>query len=154
MNQTYSKKGAHPATKHASPAPSAPAKWIKQTVFAFFITLAVAGGLLLLFSFLLYFSPDPNQYIRSAGLLSAGLTAFAGGFIAVRIHGQSALICGVINGGLLTMFSLFLAMLLKEYSSGYSTGVICLLHIGALLLSIAGAYLGLKKQKRPRRRKK
>ena len=125
------------------------------------LALAVGGGLLLLFSLVLTFVPDPLSLSLAAGLLCAALTAFVGGYFATRIYHLPTLGAGLINGIFLTALSLLFSLLFARnadcYATGYSAAVSALLHAGAVGLSIGGAFLGARertpsKKKRKKRR--
>ena len=125
------------------------------------LALAVGGGLLLLFSLILTFVPDPLSLSLAAGLLCAALTAFIGGYFATRIYHLPTLGAGLINGIFLTALSLLFSLLFAKnadcYATGYSAAVSALLHAGVVGLSIGGAFLGARermpsKKKRKKRR--
>ena len=125
------------------------------------LALAVGGGLLLLFSLILTFVPDPLSLSLAAGLLCAALTAFVGGYFATRIYHLPTLGAGLINGIFLTALSLLFSLLFARnadcYATGYSAAVSALLHAGVVGLSIGGAFLGARertpnKKKRKKRR--
>ena len=116
------------------------------------ITLLTALVLLLLASLAAYFSPDPAKMVQPLALLSSLLTALVGGFAAVRIHGHSALLCGLCNGMLFLALMLPTSLFFTPFASGYSALISCLLHVAFLLLSMLGGYLGLKKGK-PKKKK-
>lgn len=125
------------------------------------LALAVGGGLLLLFSLILTFVPDPLSLSLAAGLLCAALTAFIGGYFATRIYHLPTLGAGLINGIFLTALSLLFSLLFARnadcYATGYSAAVSALLHAGVVGLSIGGAFLGARertpnKKKRKKRR--
>ncbi len=109
------------------------------------ITIGTALLLLTVASLVAYFQKDPDSLIRPLALLSSGLTAMIGGFAAVRIHKRSALICGLLNGSALTLLMLLLSLAFRPFASGYSGAVSFLLHTAFLLLSVAGAFLGLQR---------
>lgn len=101
-----------------------------------------------------YFYVDPDQLIPGIALFAAAITALIGGFSAVRIHGHSALLCGALNGLSMIALMMLLSLFFVPFASGYSAAISALLHVCYPLLSIAGAYLGLKKpqQKKKKRR--
>lgn len=132
--------------------------FLKNTLGTLLLTLAVGGGLLLLASLILVFTPDPLALALPAGLLCAALTAFVGGFFATRIYHLPALSAGLINGILLTALSLLFSLLFAKnascYATGYSAAVSALLHAGVVGLSIGGAFWGGRKKVPVKRRKK
>ena len=137
------------------------ARFFKSTLGTLLLTLAVGGGLLLIASLILVFVPDPLSMVLPAGLLTAALTAFVGGYFATRIYHLTPLSAGLINGILLTLLSLLFSLLFTKnaalYASGYSAAVSAILHAGVVGLSIGGAFLGARertpnKKKRKKRR--
>ncbi len=122
------------------------------------LALAVGGGLLLLFSLILTFVPDPLSLSLAAGLLCAALTAFVGGYFATRIYHLPTLGAGLINGIFLTALSLLFSLLFARnadcYATGYSAAVSALLHAGVVGLSIGGAFLGARERTPSKKRRK
>jgi hypothetical protein len=132
--------------------------FLKSTLGTLLLSLAVGGGMLLLSSFALTFTPDPLSLALPAGLLSAALASFMGGYFATRIYHLPALSAGLINGILLTALSLLLSLLFVKnaycYSTGYSAAVSALLHTSIVGLSIGGAFLGGRERMQRKRRKR
>ena len=120
--------------------------FLRGTLGTLLLSLAVGGGLLLLFSFVLTFAPDPLSLVLPMGLLTCAITALMGGFFATRIYRFSPLGAGLINGILLTALSLLFSLLFAKnaalYATGYSAVVSTLLHAGVVGLSIVGAFWG------------
>ena len=135
---------------HAQPEEDSPSLWVRHLGKSLFITVLTGTALTLIGSLIAYFTPDPNSFIRPIAIFTAALTALIGGFAALRIHGHAALMCGLLNGSLTTALMILISLFFKDYSSGYSAGISCLLHTAFLLLSVMGAYLGLKRT--PKRR--
>jgi putative membrane protein (TIGR04086 family) len=154
MHKTSSKskkrRGVQPMRREPI-ADASPALLPKHLLKSFAMTLGVGLLLIVSASLIAYFMPDPNALIMPLGLAAAGLTAFLGGVIAVRIHGGGALLSGLLNGYLLMIVMLLLSLCFVRNSSGYTAGVSCLLHAGFLLLSVAGAYLGNRRKTRKKR---
>ncbi len=117
------------------------------------VTLGLGGAFLLLLSLFAYFQKDPDSWTLPLGILASALTAFCGGIAAVRIHGHSALICGLLNGAVLLAIMMLLSLFFVDHASGHSALISALLHAGVPILSVLGAYLGLPKAKAPRRKK-
>ncbi|MBE6589302.1 MAG: TIGR04086 family membrane protein [Ruminococcaceae bacterium] len=125
----------------------------------FLISILSSLILMLLASLAAYFSPDPGRLIPIQGILIAYLTSFIGGFSAVKLHGHSALLCGLITGCMLTALLLLLSLFFRGSATPYSTWISLLLHATLLLASPVGAYLALprhakktahRKHRRPR----
>ena len=135
-------------------------RFFKSTLGTLLLTLAVAGGMLLLSSLVLLFVPDPLSLVLPAGLLTATLSALAGGYFATRIYHLPALMSGLINGILLTLLSLLFSLLFSKnpesYATGYSASVSAILHAGIVGVSIGGAFLGARERmpNKKRRRKR
>ena len=139
--------------RRPSPEESTPRLWIGHLGKSLLITMAAGLGILLVFSLIAYFYADPNILILPLALVGAGLTALIGGIVTVRIHGHSALFCGLLIGSILTGLMMLLSLFFTKDGMGYSTGISCLLHAGIPLLSVIGSYLGLQKRSPKRHRK-
>lgn len=133
-------------------------QFLRGTLGTLLLALAVGGGLLLLFSLILTFVPDPLSLSLAAGLLCAALTAFVGGYFATRIYHLPTLGAGLINGIFLTALSLLFSLLFARnadcYATGYSAAVSALLHAGVVGLSIGGAFLGARKRTPNKKKRK
>ena len=150
MQKTSSKARKHKpvhTARHEPAGEASPSLLSKHLLKSLAITLGVGVVLIVIASLAAYFSPDPNALIAPLATLAAGLTAFLGGVIAVRIHGGGALISGLLNGSIFMAVMMLLSLCFARYSSGYSAGISCLLHAGFLLLSVAGGYVGNRKKK-------
>lgn len=132
------------AAKKAQPEEDSPALLARHMGKSLLITVGVGILLTVICSLIAYFCADPDSMIRPLSFCAAALTALAGGFIAVRIHKHAALICGLLNGSLCTALMILASLFFRAYSSGYAAWLSCLLHIGFMLLSVAGAYIGLQ----------
>ena len=137
---------------------SAGSLFLKSTFGILLLSLAVGGGILLLSSFILTFVPDPLSLVLPAGLLSAALAAFMGGFFATRLYRLPFLSAGLINGILLTALSLLFSLLFTKnaacYATGYSAAASAILHASVVGLSIGGAFVGTREKASVKRRKK
>ena len=114
------------------------------------ITLGLGALFLLIASLLLSFAADPLPLTRPIGVGIAAVTAFWGGWLTLRIHGRSALLCGLCNGSLCLAVFLLLSLGMKGQAF-HSAPISFLLHLGFPLLSVAGAYAG---RRSPTKRKK
>ena len=102
-----------------------------------------------------YFSADPDSLTLPLGLAASALTALIGGFSAVRIHGHAALLCGLLNGAAMTALMMLVSLFFTSLSVGHSALISALLHTAFILLSVAGAYIGIsQKSKKPKRIKR
>ena len=122
--------------------------FFKGIVGTLLLSLAVGGGLLLLFSLVLTLTPDPLAFVLPLGLLASAITALLGGFFATRIYHLATLGAGLINGILLLSLALLCSLLFGKnattYATGYSAVVSALLHIALMGFSVGGAFLGAK----------
>ncbi len=125
----------------------------KKVVKAFLITLAIGIGTILLASLAAYFFPDPDPVIRPLALFAAAITAFIGGIVTGKIHGESPLMCGTLNGLLLLALMILASLPFQSLASGYSTWTSLLLHAAVPILSLVGAIIGTQKPA-PRKRKR
>ena len=138
--------------KVTHPEDDSPALLAKHIGKSLLVTLAAAMLLNLVFSLIAYFYSDPDRLIRPLALAAAGLSALIGGFASLRIHGHAALLCGLLNGSAAMALMILASLFFTDYGTGYSAGISILLHAGFLLLSVAGAYMGL--HKKPKKKKK
>lgn len=134
---------AHPRAKKSREQENTAKRTLLDLGKSLLLTVGTGLCLLLALSAALACLPDPLPLIPLAGLAASALTALLGGLFAVRIHGHGALLCGLSNGCGMLLLMLPLSLLLRTEASGYSAPVACLLHAGFLLLSVAGAFLGL-----------
>lgn len=137
---------------HAQKEEDSPALLVKHIGKSMLITAGAGILLTLICSLAAYFYSDPDKLIRPLALVSCGMTALIGGFGAVRIHGHSALVCGLLNGSLMTAAMLLVSLFFTAHASGYSAGIACLLHAAFFLLSVAGAYIGLRRKPKKKKR--
>ncbi len=151
MNRSHKphKRPAHPTQEDNS----SPALWFAHLARALLFTAGIGALLCVVASLIAYFTTDPDRWIRPLGLCASYLTALLGGAAATRIHKRSALLCGLLLGCACTVLMLLPALLLKPLSSGYSPMVSCLLHTGFFLCSVAGAYLGLPRVEKSKKRR-
>ncbi len=152
---SYTKKAKHTHMRQReSAAEDSPAFLVKHIVKSAGITVLAALGLLLVLSLGLYFSPNPNPLIAPMGIAAAGISALIGGMAAVKLHGHSALLCGLLNGSAVSAIMLLASLFFRSHASGYSPLIAALLHIAFFACSVAGAYLGGRtgKKKKAKRR--
>lgn len=104
-----------------------------------------------LLSLALYFLPDPAPFTLPAAFLASALAAFFGGLILCKRQGNSALLCGLVNGCFYLCILLLVSLFFRARASGYSPLLSASLHLGALLCSVLGGYAGLPKKQKKRR---
>ena len=90
-----------------------------------------------------YFTPDPASLLSPLGLFACALTAFIGGFCAVKLHKKSALLCGLCNGCAMMALMLVVSLCFRDAASSYSPLISCLFHLGFLLFAVLGAFAAL-----------
>lgn len=150
MKQTKKRRAPRKnARKQSMPQPLSPSLIGKSVLYSICIGL----GLLLLASLCAYFLKDPTAWISPLAWTASAITAFLGGTVAVRLHGHSALLCGLCNGAALLVLMIPFSILLHSYASTYAAWIAWMMHALFLLLSIAGAYLGLPKPPRAKRKR-
>ena len=101
-----------------------------------------------------YANADPDTFVGTFGLATSYISAIAAGFVSVRINKRNALVCGLMSG---TAFALLLFLVSRffdeSYSSGYSLPISIALRASTLLMSVLGAFIGIHKKSKPRRRR-
>ncbi len=139
-------------SNHKKAPPAGNTSLLVQHLFKSFLTTALIGALLLLVcSLIAYFTADPAHWAKPLGWSAAIITAFLGGWIALRMHGKSALLCGLGNGALLLLVGWLLSACLEDAPS-LPLWQALLFRGVFLLLSLAGAYLG-RSSGEPKKRK-
>ena len=95
-----------------------------------------------------YSNPDPESLIMPMSLASLLPSMFAAGFVCTKKTGEAPLLCGIVCGGVITVFTMLLALLLKNATgSGYELWQQSILHGIAILFCILGAFAGNAKRK-------
>ena len=121
---------------------------------AYLITAGVGAALLLIGSLCLALLPDPIPLIRPLSIATCFATALVGGIVAGKLHGGAPALCGLCNGALLLTTLLLLSLFFRSLGNGYSAWLSAGLHLSVLLLSLAGALLGIRKPAPLGRRRK
>ncbi|MBQ9806619.1 MAG: TIGR04086 family membrane protein [Clostridia bacterium] len=152
MNQTKTKKAKNGTKKSTSTTQSSLSLWISHLSKS--VLIALVSGMILLLSATAaaYFTPNPSDWIPTLGLIVSALTALICGFAAAKLHGHSALLCGLYSGTLCMLLMLLASLFFKSYSTGYTAWLSCLLHAGFVLCAIGGAYIGARPPKRRKKR--
>ena len=148
---------SHVRHPHASNAPAKSASLAQNVLKSIGISLLTALASLLVLSTAAYFTPNPTSILSPLGLLASALTAFVGGFCAVKLHKKNALLCGLSNGCAMMAVMLIASLFFRDAASAYSPLVSCLFHLAFLILSVLGAFAalpraGAKAVRRPTRR--
>lgn len=102
-----------------------------------------------------YANPDPTALIAPLGLVALMPSMFIGGFVTSKGCKEAPLLCGIISGGMMTLVTMLLGVILRDLpSSGYAFWQSALLHGAAILFSILGAFAGnVKKRPKPGKRR-
>ena len=150
MKQKKAKKAARHTYGKTQPTEESFGLWVRHLFKSFMISCGLGFGLILTVSLIAYFTSDPNKLTRPLGIFTSAITALIGGFAMTRQHRHSVLLCGMLVGCLNMAFMLLCSLFFRSNAAGYSSWVSVLLHVGFLLCSIAGAYLGARPKKRKR----
>ena len=146
---------SHSRPVSPSPDEESPALWVKHIGKSLLISVCAGLMLSLIAALIAYFSADPDSLTLPLGLAASALTALIGGFSAVRIHGHAALLCGLLSGSAMTALMMLISLFFTSFSIGHSALISALLHTVFILLSVAGAYIGInQKSKKPKRIKR
>ena len=99
---------------------------------------------------------DPDALITPLSLIALLLSAFAGGFTTARRTGSAPILCGILCGGVITVFSMIAALILRGVTgSGYELWQAAILHGATILFSILGSFAGnAKRRVDPRRHRR
>ena len=118
----------------------------------------VAAGLVLIScaAAVAFTRPAPDTLITPLALVALLLSAFAGGFTTVRRAGNSPMLCGILCGGVITVFTMIAALILRGVTgSGYELWQAAILHGATVLFSTLGSFAGNAKRKiDPRRHRR
>lgn len=98
-------------------------------------------------------SENPASLTGPVGLIALYLAAAIGGWLAARLHKSAFLLCGLLCGGLLTVFFWFLTLFFGNAVQSFSFPLALLLRALTAGAAVLGALLCLKK-KAPRRHKR
>lgn len=144
MNKAALQKKKRTGAKNgrSSAVADSPAGRMRKLLFCVGSTLALGFVLLLIGSLGAYFCQDPGAVAPQIGIAAAACTALSGGVISAHVLRKSALLCGLCNGCALLAVMLPLSLCMVQYSSHYSARAALLLHLGFLLCSVLGAWLG------------
>ena len=97
MNYATKQRGRHARTvpksknrAHAQPEEDSLALWVRHLGKSLLITLITGTALLLIGSLIVYFTSDPDTFIRPMAMFVAALTALIGGFAGLAIYAKAA----------------------------------------------------------------
>lgn len=151
MKQTAKKRNGTRPSNHERENASLP---LLDAFRSLLLCLGVALLLLVAASLAAYFAPDPDVLIPPLGLSVAALTSFLGGYLTLRRHRHSALMCGLLFGMLLTLLSLPLGVLLSSRGVAYPLWAVILMRTAVVLLSVIGSFCALRSLERAPKRKR
>lgn len=107
--------------------------------------VAMALGLILITvsAAVAYANPDPAVFVPALSLVSLLLSMFACGFVTSKAVKEAPLTCGVVSGGMTTLLTIVLGLILRGISSvGYGFWQGMALHTAAVAFSVLGAFAG------------
>lgn len=110
----------------------------------------VAAGLVLIScaAAVAFTRANPDALITPLALVALLLSAFAGGFTAVKRTGSSPMLCGILCGGVITVFTMLAALIMRGVTgSGYELWQAAILHGATVLFSTLGSFAGNAKRK-------
>ena len=110
----------------------------------------VAAGLVLIScaAAVAFAQANPDKLITPLALVALLLSAFAGGFTTARRTGDAPLLCGILCGGVITVFTIVVALILRGATgSGYELWQAAILHGATVLFSSLGSFAGNAKRK-------
>ena len=88
-------------------------------------------------------TPDPLSLVFPLSLAARYSACFISGFLCMKKIRKSPLLCGILSGGLLTLFYAFITLFLNdELSPSLSLPLSIALHSLVIIFSILGAYAG------------
>ena len=102
-----------------------------------------------------YANPNPSVLIPALSLVSLLPSMFAGGFVTAKKVKDAPLLCGIISGGMITLITMLLAIVLRGLpSTGYAFWQSASLHTAAIAFSVLGAFAGnVKSRQKPIKRR-
>ncbi len=128
---------------------------IRSSFIGLGVSLAFAVVLWFVASAVAYANNDPDSVAGGLGFAAIYISSMAAGFAAVRVNRQSALLCGLLSGGLLALMMFFVSIFFTpSYSSNYPFILSFGMRAAMVLFSVLGAFAGLHRTSRRKRGKK
>lgn len=130
----------------------------RSLISGFIVTAAASAVLILLFSIIVYSTPDPGKLVLPAALAAAYIASYAGGFTSAWKNRGEPLPCGLLTGGAFFVLLILLSLIIPEgtpskISFWPSVGLHSLLIVFSLLGALSATSLReSSRHKRPRRR--
>ncbi len=154
MNPKLAKKNGHARLTDRIPK-NAPRNLFKNVAISFLLTMGITLLCILLLSAAFYATADPNRYIAPLSMSLLFISSLLGGFLAVKRHNGSALLCGLLFAVMMLALTLSVSLFFDlSLSADRSLPMEFGLRGIAAALSILGAFIGAtEKKKKPRKRK-
>ncbi|MBQ8408967.1 MAG: TIGR04086 family membrane protein [Clostridia bacterium] len=117
--------------------------------------LALGAILLFIMTAVAYANTDPAILLSPLSLAALLPSMFAGGFVCAKKVKEAPLLCGIVCGGMITVISILLSVILRGLpSSGYEFWQTALLHAIAILFTVLGAFAGnIQRRQKPGKRR-
>ena len=152
--------GGYPAPRRTAALPSGRSVPDDSPLFITVLKNSVSGVIAALLSGIVFISiscaiayanPDPEALSLPFALASLMLSMFVGGFVCSRRTGSSPLFCGIVCGGIITLFTMLLALCLAGAASmEYGFWMSAALHTFAIVFSVLGSFAGnMKRRPKP-----
>ncbi len=125
----------------------------KSSLMGFAAALASALVLWIAASAIAYANDDPDSVVGALGLGVIYISALIGGFVSVRQNKKDALLCGIVSGAMLALCFFVISLFFADGSSSYSFLIELILRGAMLLMSVFGAFAGLNRGNKRRRRR-
>ncbi len=102
-----------------------------------------------------YAQPDPAALVPMLSLVALLPTAFASGFITTKLQGDAPMLCGIVTGSMITVFTIACSLILRGLpTSGQGFVQSALLHGAVVVFCILGAFAGnVKRKAKPGKRR-
>ena len=135
-------------TTHANVEDSLPALVLKNSLFGMLVSILTGLLLVTAMTAFAHANPNPTSLLSPLSLAALLPAMFAGGFLCVKRTGDAPLLCGIVCGGMMTLLTMLLSLILRGLpSSAYSFWQSALLHALAILFCVLGAFAGNVKRK-------
>ena len=100
-------------------------------------------ALSVLMALIIYRTADPASYVTPAAYTALYISALIAGLASSKLNKRSALLCGLLTGGLLLAICFIMGLILSgAHSSDYSVVEDLLLKCAVLVCSVIGAFIG------------
>ena len=124
---------------------------LKSSAIGCAVSLAIVTALLIAAAAICYASEDPTSLTVPAGAIILAVSSLFGGMISAKINKAKALLCGIGNGILMNLFSLFLGIFTPHGQNDFSFPISLILRTAVVLCSILGSLIAANTGKSVRR---